>query len=273
MAELNQDLAAIEATNSDGVVIRNEEQVMDLTKGIRTVGRLFFITTFSLASSAMNAKELDPTQLIEQMSKEIAGLQSFILQGHTSVDARLEAGQIIEHSSQIMMRVVRPGSIHITNKSLETTKEIYFEDHLITIYDSSTGFYGQKQFPSEVESPLIYAIDNLGIDVPLIDFLDQDLTRRLVEDASEVQYLGESLMRDRTYHHIGIRMREVDIQLWIEAKGPPLPGKLVISAKWEGGAPRTVSFMDWRLNPKISAQDLKFEVPEGAVKIEIQSDQ
>ncbi len=246
---------------------------MNLKKDFRTAGHLFCIIAFSLASSAMNAKELDPTQIINQMSKEIAGLQSFILRGYTSVDARLEAGQIIEHSSQITMRVVRPGSIHISDESFETTKEIYFEDHLVTIYDSSTGFYGQKQLPPEVKTPFIYAVDNLGIDAPLIDLLHQDLTRELVEDASEVQYLGESLMRGRTYHHIGLRMPEIDMQLWIQSKGPPLPGKLVISAKWEGGAPRTVSFIEWQLNPKLSAEDFKFEAPEGAVKIKIQSDQ
>ena len=246
---------------------------MNRKKGLRSVGRVFSIITLSLASSNLNAKDPDPTQLIEQMSKEIAGLQSFMLQADTSVDARLEAGQLIEHSSQITMRVVRPGSIHITDKSLETTKEIYFEGHLVTIYDSSTGFYGQKQLPPEVQAPLIHAVSNLGIDAPLIDLLHQDLTRQLVTDASEVQYLGESLMRGRSYHHIGIRMPEVDLQLWIESEGPPLPGKFVINAKWEAGAPRTVSFIDWQLNPKFSAEDLKFEAPEGAVKIEIRPDQ
>ena len=230
-----------------------------------------FLLAITVVSSVVNAKELDPVNLVKEMGKEIAGFNSFILQGDTYVDARLDAGQIIEQSAQVTMRVARPGLIRITNKSLETTKEIYLEDHQITIYDSSTGFYGQKEIPSEIKDPLKYSVDRLGIDVPLLDILDRDLTLELLEQATEVQYLGESLVRGNTYHQIGFRLPEIDLQLWIRSEGRPLPGKFVISAKWEGGSPRTVSFINWEVNPTISPESLKFDAPKNAIRIEIQT--
>jgi hypothetical protein len=248
------------------------EQVMYLLKVFekRLIFSILFVSILSTVSSGVIAKEPDPVKLIKEMSKEISRLDSFILQSETYMDARLDAGQLIENSMQVTMRVVRPGSFRISNKNLETTKEIYFEDHLMTIFDSSTGFYGQKEIPSEEKNPLIYAVENLGIDAPLLDILDANLTKELLKQADEVQYFGESLIRGSTYHQIGLRLAEVDMQLWIGTE-TPLPGKLVISAKWEGGAPRTVSFIDWQINPAISKADLKFDAPKGAIKIEIQT--
>ena len=46
------------------------------------------------ASNALG-QELDPRELISNMTAEIAGLDRFILSGEANTDARLRAGQII----------------------------------------------------------------------------------------------------------------------------------------------------------------------------------
>jgi hypothetical protein len=76
-----------------------------------------------------------------------------------------------------------------------------------------------------------------------------------------------------TYHHIGIRMAEVDLQIWVAAEGPPLPGKMTISSKWEGGSPRSVFFYSWNTNPDFGRESFSFEPPDGATKIEFDLDQ
>ena len=58
-------------------------------------------------ATSVSAQESDARALLGRMSSEIAGLESFIIRGDAYTDARLGAGQIIEHASEVTMRVHR----------------------------------------------------------------------------------------------------------------------------------------------------------------------
>jgi len=225
------------------------------------------ITVGAFATSAF-AQEVDAILLLEQMSVEIAGLDSFIVHGDAYADARLDAGQIIEHSSQVTLQLRRePGSVRITKRSTENTREIYFDEGLLSVYSSSENFYAQTKISEDVESVLDYAINEIDIEVPLLDFVSADIADDFLQDADEVRYLGTSLIRDEVFHHIGIRSQEVDVQLWIASAGRPLPGKLVISSKWESGSPRFVGFFRWDTDPVFARDLFTFNPPNDSVSI------
>ncbi len=230
------------------------------------------ITVGAFASRA-SAQEVDARALLEQMSAEIAGLDSFIVHGDAYADARLDAGQIIEHSSQVTLRLRRePGSIRITNRNAENTKEIFFDDGSLSVYSTSDNFYAQTEIPKGVDSMLDFAVNEVGIEAPLLDFVSANVADGLLRDADEVRYLDTSLIRDEIFHHIGIRSRDVDVQIWIASEGRPLPGKLVISSKWEGGSPRFVAFFKWDTDPAFPRDLFRFDPPDGAVAVEFHLD-
>ena len=114
-----------------------------------------------------------------------------------------------------------------------------------------------------------FAVNQMSIDAPLIDFLSSDVAGLMLENASEVQYLGTSLIRDEVFHHIALRSEETDVQIWIATEGQHLPGKIAISSKWEGGAPRFVAFLDWDTEPDFPQGSLVFVPPEGAAEVEM----
>ena len=215
------------------------------------------------------AQELDAKLLLKQMGAEIAGLDSFIVSGDAYTDARLAAGQIIEHSSQVSLRLRRnPGAIHITNRDTENTKDIFFDDGLLSVYSKTDNFYAQREIPKGLQAMLDFAVNEVGIEAPLLDFVSANIADDMIKDAEAVRYLGTSLIRDEVYHHIGIRSQDVDVQIWIATQGPPLPGKLVITSKWEGGSPRFVAFFEWKINPDLPSNEFKFEPPDDAVAVE-----
>lgn len=223
----------------------------------------------SIFATGASAQDVDAKAMLERMSKEIAGLDRFIVYGDAYADARLEAGQIIQHASQVTLRLQRdPGSVRITNRNAESTKEIFLDDGLLTVYNSSDNFYAQTDIPKGLESMLDFAVNDIGVVAPLLDFVSSNLANDLLQDANEVSYLGESLIRDGIYHHIGIRSAEVDVQIWINSEGRPLPGKLAISSKWEGGSPRFVAFFTWDTNLSFSPELFRFDPPDEAVEID-----
>ncbi len=240
------------------------------TKVGRSVWRIVTVGIFAGAFAAgASAQQIDAKSLLEQMSAEIAGLDSFIVYGDAYTDARLDAGQIIEHASQVTLRLRRdPGSIRITNRNSEDTEEIFFDDGSLTVYSTNDHFYAQTKIPKGMDSMLDFAVNEVGIEAPLLDFVSANIADDLLQDADEVRYLDTSLIRDEIFHHIGIRTADVDIQLWIASEGRPLPGKLVISSKWESGSPRFVAFFKWDTDPAFPRDLFRFEPPDGAVAVE-----
>jgi len=239
---------------------------LEIFKTIRLNATVSFLVG-AFATSA-SAQEVDAKELLEQMSAEIAGLDSFIVHGDAYADARLDAGQIIEHSSQVTLRLRRePGAIRITNRYAENTKEIFFNDGSLSVYSTNDNFYAQTEIPKGVDSMLDFAVNEVGIEAPLLDFVSANVADSLLQDAEDVRYLGISLIRDEIFHHIGIRTADVDIQIWVASEGRPLPGKLVISSKWEGGSPRFVAFFNWDTDPAFPHDLFRFEPPDGAVAV------
>jgi hypothetical protein len=119
---------------------------------------------------------------------------------------------------------------------------------------------------------LDFAVNELGIDAPLLDFVSANVADGLLQDADEVRYLETSLIRDEIFHHVGIRSQDVDVQIWIASEGRPLPGKLVISSKWEGGSPRFVAFFEWDADPEFPHDLFEFDPPSNAVAVEFLHD-
>lgn len=220
----------------------------------------------------VSAQDNRATEILRGMSAEIASLDRFVVTGDGYVDARLGAGQIIEHSMDVTMRMNRPDSMRITNRNAESTKEIYFGEGVLTVYSQTHNFYAQTDLPAGVDAAVSFAVNELGIDAPMLDFISSDVANHLLKDAESVEYLGLSLFRGMTYHHIGARTAEVDLQFWVAAEGPPLPGKMAISSKWEGGSPRSVFFFSWETKPDFGRASFSFEPPSGSTRIEFDLD-
>ena len=219
------------------------------------------------ASNALG-QELDPRELISNMSAEIAGLDRFILSGEANTDARLRAGQIIQNTSEVTMYVSKAEAMHLIRRDAEDTKNLYFNDGLVSIYTESVNLYAHAEVPEGLGAAVDFAINEIGIDAPLLDFVSSDMSENLLADAQELRHLGKSLVRGKLYEQVTIRNSEVDIQVWIAAEGRPLPGKLLISSKWEGGAPRFVVFMNWDTDPEFPDDVFNFDPPEGATEVQ-----
>jgi hypothetical protein len=226
----------------------------------------------SLLPALAQAEEQDPRELITRMSETIAELESFRIDSDAYQDAGLPLGQIIEHSMQVTARIRRPATMRITMHSTQDTKEIYFSEGVLTLFDHDRNFYGQEDIPPNLDAAIDYAIDEFGIDAPLMDFLSTDAAIVLLEGAERVDYFGTGLVRNQVHHHIGIRQEDIDLQVWISTEGPMLPGKISMSSKWVSGSPRFVAFLTWDTDPDIPSGVLRFEPPDGATRIKILRD-
>jgi hypothetical protein len=146
------------------------------------------------------------------MSDEIAGLQSYIINGDAYSDARLDGGLIIEHASQATLRIRKPDLVRITNRTSEDTKDLFFDSSVLTVYTQSKNLYGQTEIPGGAKAALDYAVNDMGIDLPMLDFVSGKVAETLLANATDVMYLGTSLIRGSVYEHIVIRTADIDVE-------------------------------------------------------------
>jgi len=146
--------------------------------------------------------------------------------------------------------------------------EVFFSEGVLSVYNEAKNYYAQTPLPVGLDEAVRFAVDEVGIEAPALDFISKDVASYLLEDAQSIDYLGLSLFRGKSHHHIAIRTAEIDLQVWVSEKGALLPAKMAISAKWEGGSPRSVFFFSWDTDVKIKRKNLRFEPPPGAIKIE-----
>ncbi|MEM8767460.1 MAG: DUF2092 domain-containing protein [Pseudomonadota bacterium] len=225
----------------------------------------------ALASAPASADE-KAEQLLAAMSTAIAELDAFVVSGDAYADARLPEGLIIEHASMVTLRVLRPASLRLTNVAADGSKEIYFNDGTFSVSTQPRNFYAQTEIPASIEAAAEYAVEELEVDAPLLDLVMKDVAGSLRDEDSTTRYLGESLVRGERYHQLVIRGPEVDVQLWLAMEGPPLPGKIAISAKFDGGAPRSVGFLSWDTDPELPSGSLDFVPAADAVQIPMMRD-
>ena len=117
----------------------------------------------------------DARAILASMSAEIASLDKFVITGDGYVDARLDAGQLIEHSNDVVMRFSKPDKLRITNRSAESTGEIFFSEGVLSIYNADTNYYAQTPLPAGLDAAVRFAVDEIGIEAPILDFIVSDV--------------------------------------------------------------------------------------------------
>lgn len=217
---------------------------------------------------AQDSGEARAKEVLKSMSAYTASLDRLVIRGTAFIDGRLDAGLMVSNASEVKVTVDRPGSMHLSNFDGVTEKELFFDNGSLTLFSSDTGYYAQASVPNEIEAAAEYALEEMGIEAPLMDLIYRDVSAQMVGSEDTVMYLTDKArVGGVDCHHIAVRGPDVDLQLWIEEGDRPVPRKIMITSKWEGGAPRFFANMAWDANPQVDPEIFKFKVPAGAINI------
>ena len=221
------------------------------------------------AQAAGVRQDAKAIEVLTQMATYKKSLEQVALKGVTFTDARLGAGLMVSNSEEVHVSIDRPGSMNISSYDGDTTRGIYFHDGLLTVYNSANKLYAQENIPKEIDAAMEFALEELGIEAPMMDLLYKDASTHLISSDEPIFYLTDkSRVAGTDCHHIAIRGSEVDVQLWVEEGDRPLPRKIMITSKWEGGTPRFIANLKWETKPQFEPGLFEFKAPEGARKIE-----
>ena len=136
------------------------------------------------------------------------------------------------------------------------------------MFDTEKGFFAQASIPSGIDIAMEFALEELDIEAPLMDFIIRDKLTDLISSQETVIYLTDKArVAGVDCHHIAIRGPETDVQVWVEEGDRPLPRKVMLTSKWAGGSPRFQANLTWQTEPELDPDIFEFEAPEGSVNI------
>lgn len=212
-----------------------------------------------------DAKALD---VLKSMSAYTDSFDQVVIVGVTLTDARLGGGLMVSNADEVRATIDRPNSLHISSFDGIETRELIFHQEILTVFDSQRGFYAQASIPSGVDAALEFALEELDIEAPLMDFIVRDKLASLISSQETVIYLTDKArVAGVDCHHIAIRGPETDVQLWVEEGDKPLPRKIMLTSKWAGGSPRFIANLDWLIEPELDPSIFEFKAPEGFMNI------
>ena len=207
-------------------------------------------------------------EVLNSMSTYTASIDRFAIKGMGFADARLGGGLIIANSTEVSVSVDRPGSMHISSFDGMQRRELFFDDGTLTVFSSENKYYAQASIPKNLDAALAFVLEELDVEVPLIDLIYRDASSHLVGSQKTVLYLTDKARIDGTdCHQLAIRGPETDIQLWVEEGDRPLPRRIMITSKWEGGSPRFTANLVWDSMPGFEPDTFVFKAPEGSSNI------
>jgi hypothetical protein len=226
------------------------------------------VTVPTLAGEQGVRQDEKALAVLQQMSAYTASLDSAIITGTSFTDARMGGGLMVANPAEIEVIIDRPGSLHISSFDGVATKEIYFHESKLTVFNSEKKLYAQAAIPTNIEEAMDYALEELDVEAPLMDLIYSDTARHLISSGETILYLTDkSRVCGVDCHHLAIRGQEVDVQLWVEEGDRPVPRKIMMTSKWEGGSSRYIANIDWKANAEIDPAVFRFKAPEGAMQI------
>ena len=242
---------------------------MKITRTIVTLASLLaaLVTIPAHADEHGARQDKKALAVLQQMSAYSASLDRVVITGTGLTDARMEGGLMVANPTEIEVTLNRPDSLRISSFDGVATKEIYLHDNKLTVFNSEYKIYAQADVPMNVEEALDFALEELEVEAPLMDLIYSDAAAHLLSSNETILYLTDkSRVGGVDCHHLVFRGKEVDLQLWVEEGDRPVPRKIMMTSKWEGGSPRFIANMDWKVNSKIDPGVFRFKPPRDATR-------
>ena len=226
------------------------------------------------STSSDSGPQIEPKalQVLKQMSDVLSASSAYTFNALTIKEQVLPSGQKLQYDTSILVKMQRPNALFVDQISGTKKMTLWYHDNQFTLLDKKNNFYATIQTPDNTEDMLDFIEETLGVNFPLADFVFKDIYSDLTKNILSGFYVAEVEVNGVKTHHLAFHQDNVDWQIWIDAKGQPVPRKFVITYNNKISNPQFIAFFkDWDLSSQFKPKEFSFQPPKDAVKIEFYS--
>ena len=116
-----------------------------------------------------------------------------------------------------------------TAKGDDVDRLFWYDGRQMTIVDRRDKVAAQTAAPGTIDATIDFAVSQLSVSLPLIDFLYSDPFAGLAEAMGDGEYLGLNDIDGVPCHHLSFSAGDADWQLWVDSGEQPVPVMMAIT--------------------------------------------
>jgi len=187
-----------------------------------------------------------------------------------TMDEVLKTGEKIQYSHVRKLKISEPKQFWIESTGDITNTTIWKDDKTFTLLDRNNNVYSQVAAPGTIDETMDMLVDKYGVTTPLADLLSDDMYSALMKNTKTCRYLGLHYADGIKCHHIAATQKNIDWQIWVDARDVPQLRKIVITYKQRLGSPQYVAVLkSFKELEQVPEDTFVFKAPEGARKISL----
>ena len=239
-----------------------------IRRGLRAASLALACSLLAAPAMAADGVNRDADEILQAMSKFLAGTKAFSVSVDASLEVVTKEGQKLQMVNSASVLLERPSRFYLTRRGKLADTQAFFDGKKLTFYGKTGNAYIQRDVAGQIDDALTVLERDIGVPMPAGDLLLANPYPVLSSGVTSSSYLGIEYVAGVASHHLAFRKAGVDWQLWVKAEGNPLPTKYVITAVGVDRAPQfSVQFTNWNLKPAIAASRFSFVAPKGAQKL------
>jgi hypothetical protein len=207
--------------------------------------------------------------IVLEALEHIASSESFSFVEDVSWDVLQDDGRMLEFGVNRNVAVRRPDRLRVDSESREEGKRgLRFDGDRVVVFDPEENVYAWAPGRDKLATLLDFVGEQLQMPVPNAEMLHRNAPEIVKKEIRGASLVDEVVLQGTPCHHVTLRARETDLQLWIQRDGAPILHRIVITYKHEEGMPQfTARFVSWDFNAVLPDSHFVFEAAAGAERI------
>ena len=208
----------------------------------------------------------------ELLSKTCAALgtaDAFSFHAEIMFDKVLPPAVKVQYAAEMNFALQRPDELVVDYHSDLGGKQLWYQNDTLTIFDEPHEMYASTKVPSSIDTMLDQVEQTEHLTLPLSNLAYSDPCMRIRKQIIFGSYIGLNDVNGVDCDHVAFSSRNIDLQLWLDRSGKPVPRKIVINYRTEPGSPEYIAVLsDWKFPKEISGSHFAPQLPKDAKRIE-----
>jgi hypothetical protein len=215
--------------------------------------------------------QVDPhaDELLTKTCNALGSADAFSFHAEVLFDQVLPHAVKVQYAGEMNFALQRPDELVVDYHSDLGGKQLWYQDGTLTIFDESHRMYGSMKVPSSIDSMLDQVVRTQHLTLPLSNLAYSDPCARIRKQIIFGTYIGVNDVNGVDCDHLAFSSRDIDLQLWLDRSGKPVPRKIVINYRTEPGSPEYIAVLsNWKFPKQISDGHFSPQLPKDAKRIE-----
>lgn len=234
--------------------------------------RVYFSTIFlilSISSYPQNS-QIDTVAILilNKMGNLIGELESCSFTLKTSDDGIDVNLGLIKYFNVHQVYMRGPDKMLINSQGDKGHRGFWYNGTQLMYYSYTENNYGVIDAPANILATIDTVHKNYGIDFPAADFFYPTFTIDLIDQYSNIIFIGKSKVDDKDCFHIIAQNDAMSIQIWISDDALFLPMKfIIVYYDIKPNQQYEATFSNWKLNPQLPDEMFEFTPPPQAEEL------